>query len=45
MLVVEKLDLARRPFKLTFNQRLRPLKPTMSKRGADAEQPGDEPEE
>lgn len=35
-----ELDLARRPFELTFNRRLRPLKPAMSERGADPEQPG-----
>jgi hypothetical protein len=35
-----KLYPARRPLECTFNRWLRPLKPTVSKRGADAERPG-----
>ena len=35
-----ELDLARRPPECTFNRRLRPLKPTMTKRDADTEHPG-----
>jgi hypothetical protein len=33
-------DLAGRSFEVTFNRRLRPLKPAMSEREADAERPG-----
>src|SRR5215469_9724390 len=35
-----EFDLARRPLQCTFNRRLRPLKPTVSKRQADTEHPG-----
>src|SRR5215813_6074922 len=40
-----EFDLARRPLKCTFNRRLRPLKPTMSKCEADTEHPGDKRED
>src|SRR5215813_11774049 len=40
-----ELDLARRPLECTFNRRLRPLKPTVSKREADTEHPSDERED
>src|SRR5262249_53060208 len=40
-----ELDLARRPLECTFNRRLRPLKPAVSKREADTENPGHERED
>ena len=35
-----EFDLGRRPFECAFDGRLRPLKPTVSKREADTEYPG-----
>ena len=40
-----ELDLARRPLERTFNRRLCSLKPTMSKREAGTEHPGNERED
>src|SRR5215469_7426868 len=40
-----EFDLARRPLECTFNRRLRPLKPTVSKREADTEHLGHQRED